>query len=86
MALVGVLHMRVDTSLKDVLEFLRFSVLAVEQTSEVNVKEGGAVELGINVEVHRNTHPGTRLTCVPDRKGLCRCKPVSPISAVQLIL
>ena len=78
--------MRVDTSLKDVLELLRFSVFAVEQAGEVDVEEGGTVEYEINVEALRNKRPATRLTCDPDRTGLCRCNHVSSNSARSPIL
>ena len=75
--------MRVDTSLEDVLELLRFGVFAVEQAGEVDVEEGGTVEYGISVEVLRNKRPATRLTCDPDRTGLCRCNCQLEFSAVS---
>jgi len=78
--------MRIDTSLENVLELLRFGVFAVEQAGEVDIEEGGTVEYGISVEVLRNKGPATRLTCDPDKTSLCRCNLVSLNSAVSPFL
>jgi len=72
-ALVRVLHVRVDTSLENILELLGFRMLAVEQTSEVDVKESGTVESRFNFHVRKKASPETPLTYDPDKTGLSRC-------------